>query len=82
MNLRSETVVGPQIIMDISKFFNSSSEKRDLSNQSCNGEEPKKTRESSLNNCTVSLDDVFTEGMKSPECLHIPVNCMKILRLK
>ena len=25
----------------------------------------------------VSLDDVFTEGMKSPKRLHILVNCMK-----
>ena len=29
-----------------------------------------------------SLDDVFTEGMKSPECLHILVNCMKNIEAK
>ena len=62
--------------MDISKFFNSSSKKRDLSDQSSNGEEPKNAREGSLNDSSVSLD-IFTEGMKSPECLHILVNCMK-----
>ena len=73
----SEIVVGTQNVMDISKFFNSSSKKRDLSNQSCNDEEPKKAREASSNDSSVSLDDVFTEGMKSPECLHILVNCMK-----
>ena len=31
--------------MGISKFFNSLSKKRDLSDQSCDGEEPKKARE-------------------------------------
>ena len=47
--------------MDVSKIFNSSSKKRDLSNQSCHGEEPKNVREGSLNDSSVSLDDVFTE---------------------
>ena len=64
------------------KFFNSSSKKGDLSDQSCNGEEPKKMRECSLNDSTVSLDNVFPEGMKSPECLHILVNCMKNIEAK
>ena len=82
LNLQSEIVVGTQIIMDISKFFNSSSEKRDLSDQSCDGEEPKKAREGSLNDSSVSLDNVFTEGTKSPECLHILVNCMKNIEAK
>ena len=68
--------------MDISKFFNSSSKKRDLSDQSSNGEEPKNAREGSLNDSSVSLDDIFTEGMKSPECLHILVNCMKNIEAK
>ena len=52
-----------------------------MSDQSCNGEEPKKAREGSLNDSGVSLD-VFTEGMKSPECLHILVNCMKNIDAK
>ena len=82
MNLRREIVVGTQIIMDISKFFNSSSKKRDLIDQSCSGEERKKVREGSLNDSSVSLDDVFTEVMKSPECLHILVNCMKNIKAK
>ena len=56
--------------MDVSKFFNSSSKKGDLNDQSCNGEEPKKARERSLNDSSVSLDDVSTEGMKSPKCLY------------
>ena len=80
MKLRSEIVVGTKIIMDISKFFNSSSKKRDLRDQSCNGEEPKKAREGSLNDSSVSLD-VFTEGMKSPECSHV-LNCMKNIEAK
>ena len=67
--------------MDISKFFNSSSKKRDLSDQSSNGEERKNAREGSLNDSSVSLD-IFTEGMKSPECLHILVNCMKNIEAK
>ena len=66
--------------MDISKFFNSSSKKRDLRDQSCNGEEPKKAREGSLNDSSVSLD-VFTEGMKSPECSHV-LNFMKNIETK
>ena len=82
LKLQSEIVVGTQIIMDISKFFNSSSKKRDLRNQSCSGEETRKAREGSLNGSNVSLDDVFTEGMKSPECLHILVNCMKNIEAK
>ena len=75
-------VIGTQIIMDISKFFNSSSKKRDLRDQSCSGEETRKAREGSLNDPNVSLDDVFTEGMKSPECLHVLVNCMKNIKAK
>ena len=68
--------------MDIWKFFNSSSKKRDLSNQFSNNEEPKKAREGSLNDSSVSLDDVFTEGMKSLECLHILVDSMKNIEAK
>ena len=82
MKLGSEIVVGTQIIMDISKFFNSLSNKRDLSDQSCNSEGPKKSRQGSLNDSSVSLDNVFPEVMKSPECLHIPVNCLKHIEAK
>ena len=64
--MQSEIVVGTQIIMNISKISNSSSKKRDLSDQSCNGEETQKATEGSFNDSSVSLDDVFTEGMKSP----------------
>ena len=53
LKLQSEIVVPKQIIMDISKSFNSSSKKRDLNDQSCNGEEPKKARKGSLNDSSV-----------------------------
>ena len=39
-------------------------------------------REGSLNDSSASLDDVFTEGMKSSEYLHIIVNCMKNIETK
>ena len=42
----------------------------------------KKAREGSLNNSNVSLDDVFSEGMKSRECLHTLVNCIKSIEAK
>ena len=76
LNLRSEIVVRAQFIIHFSKIFNSSSKKRDLNDQSCNEEESKKAREGNLNDSSVSLDDVFTEGMNSPDCLHILVNWM------
>ena len=82
MNLPREIVIGTQVIMDISKFCNSSSKKRDLNDQSCNGEEQKKAREGSLNNSNVSLDDVFSQSMKSRECLHTLVNCIKNIEAK
>ena len=53
-----------------------------MSDQSFNGEEPKRAKEGNLNDSSVSLDDVFTEGMKSPECLHILVNFMKNIEAK
>ena len=68
--------------MAVGRFFNSSSKKRNLSDQYCNGEEPKKAREGSLSNSNVSLYDAFTEGMKSPECFYILVNCIKNIETK
>lgn len=82
MNLQSSIVFGTQIIMDILKFSNFLSKKSDLSNQFCNVEEPKKVREGRLNDSSASLDDVFTEGMKSSECLHIIVNGIKSIETK
>ena len=82
LKLQSEIVVGTQIIMDMSRFFNSTLKKRDSSDQLCNDEEPKKAREGSLNDSSVSLAHVFTKGMESPECLHILASCMKNIEAK
>ena len=53
-----------------------------MSDQSYNGEEPKKAREGNLDDSSVSLDNVCSEGMKLSECLHILVNCMKYIEAK
>ena len=53
-----------------------------MSNQSCSGEEPKKAREGILNDSNVKLDDVFSESIKSPEFLHIFVNCIQNIEVK
>ena len=82
MSLQNEILVRAQITMDISKFFNFLSKKNDLNDQSCNGEEPKKVREGSLNDSVFQFDYVFTDGIKSPECLHILVSCMKNIEAK
>ena len=82
MKLQSEIVIKTQIIIGISKLFNSSSKKRDLSDQSCNGEEPKKAKEGSLNDSNVSLDDVFVEGISHLSVYKLLSIVIKILRLK
>ena len=56
--------------MDITKSFNYLLRKRDLRDQSCNSEEPKREREVNLNDSNASLDDTFTKGLKSPEYLY------------
>ena len=52
-------------MQDISRFFDRSSKKRDLSNNSNDGETSKKPKEGSLNTRTSSgiPDDLFTEGL-------------------
>ena len=63
---------------NISKFFEKSSKKRDLSDQSKTCEDPKKMREeSSTGNLTDMADDVFAESLKSPECIKILFNCLR-----
>ena len=53
--------------------------KRDLSNNSNDGETSKKPREGSLNTSTSSdiPDDLFTESLKDPKCVTILLNCIK-----
>ena len=59
-------------------------QKRDLSNNSSDEEASKKLREGSLDNSAVSdvsanNEDPFTEGLKSPDCTSILINCMENL---
>ena len=63
--------------MDLKKYFNSGSKKRDLSNEtSISGDDPKKIRDGSLDDSN-NPDDVFTEGLSSPDCVKILYNCIK-----
>ena len=64
------------IIEDITKFFRSSSKKRDLSDTSKTDEDPKKIREAS----SASFEDegdVFNEAIDSSGCREILFNCLK-----
>ena len=70
--------------MEIAKYFEKISKKHDLSNNSSNEEASKKLREGSLDNSAVSdvsanNENFFTEGLKSPECVYILMNCMQNL---
>ena len=64
--------------MDISKFF---AKKRDLSDQSNDGDEPKRLREesSASSSSPDSPSDVFQESLKSPDCTKMMLNCSKNL---
>ena len=64
--------------MDISKFF---AKKRDLSDQSNNGDEPKRLCEeiSANSSSPDSPSDVLQESLKSPDCMKILLNCFKNL---
>ena len=58
--------------------------KRDLSNKSSDEKASKKLREGSLDNSAYSdvsviNEDLFTEGLKSPECVSILMNCIQNL---
>ena len=65
----------------ITKYFDkSSSKKRELSEQSNNGDEPKKQREGSQD-LTDGWDDIFLEGLTSPENSAALVNFLKKLEV-
>ena len=53
--------------------------KRDLINNSNDGEKSKKPREGSLNTSTSSdiPNDLFTESLKDPDCVALLLNCIK-----
>ena len=70
--------------MEIAKYFERISKKSDLSNKSSDQEASKKHREGSLNNSacsdlSVNNEDLFTEGLKLPECVSILMNCTQNL---
>ena len=66
-------------MMEITKFFDK--KKRDLSNKSNDGDDSKRPRESSLNDSIANATnaDVFTESLKSEDCVAILRSCMKML---
>ena len=71
--------------MEIAKYFERISKKRDLSNNSSDEVASKKLREDSLDNSAVSdvsanNEDPFTEGLTSPEWVSILMNCMQNLK--
>ena len=65
--------------MDISKFF---AKKRDLSDQSNDGDEAKLVREesSASSSSPNSPSDVFQESFKSPDCMKILISRIWISR--
>ena len=67
---------------DITKLFDRSSKKRDLSDQlkgGNSGYEPKKIRKEKGNTEGLSeiSDNVFAESLKSPACVEILFNCLR-----
>ena len=50
--------------------------KRDLSDKSRNGEDAKKVKENAESTGSLS-DEVFSNGLNSPECAKILVNCLR-----
>ena len=69
------------IMDDITKFFRSSSKKRDLSDTSKTDEDPKKIQEASSASFA-DESDVFNEGIGSSGCREILFNCLKNLEAK
>ena len=50
--------------------------KRDLSDKSRNGDDAKKVKENTESTGSLS-DEVFGDGLNSPECAKILVNCLR-----
>ena len=67
--------------MNIAKYFDKNSKKRDLSGDSNPEEERKKIRDGSSASNTDNCD-VFEEGLESPECKEILFNCLRNLQEK
>ena len=66
---------------DITKFFRSSTKKRDLSDTSKTDEDPKKIREASSASFA-DEGDVFNKGIDLSDCREILFNCLKNLETK
>ena len=66
-------------MIEITQFFDK--KKRDLSSKSNDGEDSKRPRESSLDESIANTTntDVFTESLKSEDCVAILYNCLKKL---
>ena len=69
------------IVEDITKFFRSSSKKRDLRNTPKSDNDPKKIREAGSASFA-DEGDVFNEGIDSSGCREILFNCLKNLEAK
>ena len=63
----------------ITKYLDRNSKKRDLSDNSNQEESSKKLKDGSLNTSKASdiLDEVFTESLKSPDCVSILLSSIK-----
>ena len=63
--------------MDLKKYFNSASKKQELSRETLtSGDDPKKIRDGSLDDSN-NPDDVFTEGLSSPDCVKVLYNSIR-----
>ena len=67
--------------MNIAKYFDKNSKKRDLGGDSNPEEERKKIRDGSSASTTDNCG-VFEEGLESPECKEILFNCLRNLQEK
>ena len=66
-------------LTDTTKYFDRNSKKRDLSGNSNQEEGAKKLKEGNLNTSIASdiPDEVFTESLKSPDCVNISFSCIE-----
>ena len=67
--------------MNIEKYFEKSSQKRDLSGNSNTEEKRKKIRDGSSATTTDNYD-IFEEGLESPKCKEITFDCLRNLEEK
>ena len=63
----------------ITKYFDRNLKKRDISDNSNQEESSKKLKDESLNTSRAGdiPDEVFTESLKSPDCVNILFSCIK-----